>query len=77
MSKNTITPQKPVWEKCPPQIKGAVNTYRKGVGSCAIHEYGKGEKQFHFNFLGVSESFNNLSEAKKYGNGFVITQYNS
>lgn len=60
---------KETWKKKPGQVSGAVATYRKGRGSVAIHDYGDG--RFHVTYLGVSEIFTSLNEAKEYGNDFV------
>ena len=54
-------------------LKGAICSYRKGIGSVAIHDYGSGDRRFHMDYLGVSELFETLKEAKAYGNGFVVS----
>ena len=65
--------KQPRWKKVAPMLKGAICSYRKGIGSVAIHDYGSGDRRFHMDYLGVSELFETLKEAKAYGNGFVVS----
>lgn len=58
------------WIEVAPEVRGAVRSYRRSdkYSTASIHQYS--ETKFHFECLGVSETYDSLEKAMDYASAF-------